>query len=71
LFLVLELDPPIQSLVVLPTIAALKEPLVPQWEIYEWTVEEGWEILNGFIVENNHQSFVLHNATGYAGYVRP
>jgi hypothetical protein len=62
---------PRQSLVVVPPVAALKVPLVPQWEIDERTMKQVGEVLDGPIEEDNHHLLVFSYTLSNAGNIGP
>jgi hypothetical protein len=44
---------------------------VPQWEVYEWTVEQIGEVLNGPIEKDNHHVAALGNTLSDTGNISP
>ena len=62
---------PRQSLVVVPPVAALQIPLVPQGEVDELAMEQVGEVLDGPVEEDNDHAAALSNTLSHAGNVGP
>ena len=62
---------PRQSLVVVPPVASLQVPLVPQGEVDERTMQQVGETLDGPVVEDDDHRLPLGHAASHAGYVGP
>ena len=62
---------PGQSLVVVPAVATLQIPLVPQGKVDERTMQQVGEVLYGPVVEDNDHPALLSNTLSHAGDVGP